>query len=245
MHVLLYSITATLIISLISLSGILTFVVGKKYLKDLLFFMISFSTGSLMGGAFFHLLPEALAGGTEPLSVFKITLIGFIFFYVMERVLRWRHCHEDHCHTHQPIGYQNLFGDGLHNLIDGLIIVSAFSVDTKLGISVTLSVALHEIPQEISDFGVLIYSGFSKAKALFYNLLSALLAVVGAVIGFVLIEQVDSMVKILLPLAAGGFIYISASDLIPELHKESNMKKSLAAFVFFLAALGFMLLMRD
>lgn len=244
MQVLLYAVIATLLISLISLMGIFVLGIGKDRLEKVLFFFISFSTGSLMGGAFFHLLPESLEQ-SEPLSTFKIVLVGFIMFYILERILRWHHCHEEDCDTHGTIGYQNLLGDALHNILDGLIIVSAFAASVPLGISVTLSVALHEIPQEISDYGVLLYSGFSKSKAVLYNVLSALMAVVSAIVGYFLIEKIDALQAFLLPLAAGGFIYIAASDLIPELHKERSLRKSILAFVFFLAALGMMLAIKD
>lgn len=243
MHVLLYSIIATTIISFISLVGVFTLGLGKNRLQTILFYSISFSTGSLLGGAFFHLLPESLEK-LSPLRTFQIVLGGFVMFYILEKVLRWHHCHDEDCHAHQTIGYQNIFGDGLHNIIDGLIVVSSFAVSVPLGISVTLSVILHEIPQEISDFGVLLYSGFSKKKAIVYNLLSALLAVASAVVGYLLIERLESMVSVLLPLAAGGFIYIAASDLIPELHKERSFSKSTIAFGFFLAAIGMMLLIK-
>jgi zinc and cadmium transporter len=243
MNVLLYSVIATILISLISLAGVLLLGFGRKKIDKFLFFLISFSAGTLMGGAFFHLLPEGLEEMGDAISVFEIAIFGFIIFYIMERVLRWHHCHEEDCQVHKVLGYQNLFGDGVHNFLDGLIIVSAFFVDTGLGIAVTLSVALHEIPQEISDFGVLLYSGFSRSKAILFNLASALLAVVGAVVGFFLIESTETIAGFLLPLAAGGFLYIAASDMVPELHKEKNLKKSLAAFLFFVAAIIMMRLL--
>ncbi|MDZ7612138.1 MAG: ZIP family metal transporter [Candidatus Moranbacteria bacterium] len=240
---LLYAIIATLAVSLISLLGIFTFVLGEKKLKNILFFFISFSAGSLIGGAFFHLLVESLEK-SAPLEVFKFTLVGFIVFFVLEKILHWHHCHKKDCQEKKILGIQNLVGDGAHNFIDGLIIVSAFAVDVNLGLTVTLSVMLHEIPQEISDFGVLLYSGFSKLKALAYNLLSALAAVAGVLAGHILISGTQSLVQILLPVTAGGFIYIAASDLIPEINKEKNLKKSILSFVFFLLAILMMLWLR-
>lgn len=244
MQVFVYAVLATLVISSLSLVGVFTLGLGKKKLEDVLFVLISFSTGSLMGGAFFHLLPEALEK-SEPLAALKIVVAGFILFYVLEKILRWHHCHDEDCHAHQTIGFQNLFGDALHNFIDGLIIVSAFAVDVRLGVAVTFSVALHEIPQEISDFGVLLYSGFTKQKALLFNLFSALFSVFGAVIGYFVIERVDAVINFLLPFAAGGLVYIAAADLIPELHKERSPKRSVVAFLFFIAALGMMLMIKD
>ncbi len=240
MQALFYSLLAALSVSTISLVGILIIGTSKKKLEVVLFYLISFSAGSLLGGAFFHLLPEALEGA-EALNVFKVVLVGFILFFVLERILRWHHCHKMDCDTHKILGYQNLAGDSIHNFVDGLIIISAFSVDMSLGFAVTLSVILHEIPQEIGDFGVLLYSGFSKGKAIIFNLLSALLSIAGVLVGFVLITRVESVVNLLLPFAAGGFMYIAASDLIPELHQEKNVKKALLASIFFVLAILFML----
>ncbi|MFO7807411.1 MAG: ZIP family metal transporter [Candidatus Moraniibacteriota bacterium] len=242
--VLLYSIIAALAVSLISLLGVFTLALGEKRLKNILFFFISFSAGSLIGGAFFHLLVESLEK-SPALRVFEYAIIGFIIFFILEKILHWHHCHKKNCKEHKILGLQNLFGDGIHNFIDGLVIVSAFSVDVKLGVTVSLSVALHEIPQEISDFGVLLYSGFSKGKALLFNLLSAVLAVVGALAGYFLISRVDSLVQVLLPLAAGGFIYIAASDLIPEINKEKAPKRNILSFIFFLLAILMMLWLRE
>ena len=161
----------------------------------------------------------------------------------MERILRWHHCHEPGCEIHKRhLGYLNLIGDGIHNLLDGLIIFSAFYTSPALGLPVLISLALHEIPQEIGDYGVLLYAGFKKSQALFYNFISALSAVVGVIIGYLLINQMSNLNNFILPFAAGGFIYIAASDLIPELHKETNLKKSLIFFIFFIIALVLMLL---
>lgn len=243
MQALFYSLLAALSVSAISLVGILIIGISKKKLEAVLFYLVSFSAGSLLGGAFFHLLPEALEG-TEALDVFKVVLVGFLLFFILERILRWHHCHKMDCDTHKILGYQNLAGDGVHNFIDGLIIISAFFVDISLGFAVTLSVILHEIPQEIGDFGVLLYSGFSKTKAIIFNLLSALFSIAGVLVGFVLITRIESVVSLLLPFAAGGFMYIAASDLIPELHREKNVKKSLIASILFALAILFMLILK-
>lgn len=244
MEVLLNSLLAATVVSLLSLAG--AFVIGmqKKNINTILFLMVSFSAGSLLGGAFFHLLPEALEN-SDSLYVFKIAIVGFVLFFLVERILRWHHCHEMNCETHKIIGYQNLVGDSVHNFIDGLVLVSAFYADFHLGIAVTFSVMLHEIPQEIGDFGVLVYSGFSKMKALGYNLFAASFSIFGVVLGYFLIEKVSSIVEMLLPFAAGGFLYIAASDLVPELHKEKKISKSLTASLFFVLALLLMLFLKD
>lgn len=236
--VLLWIIGSTLIISLLSLAGVFTLALKEKVLNQVLLLLVGFSAGALAGGAFLHLLPESLeelkAGET-----FVYALTGFTLFFLLERIFYWRHCHEGHCDIH-AFSYLNLFGDGLHNFIDGLVIAASFIGGIPLGIATSIAVASHEIPQEIGDFGVLVYGGFSKGRALFYNLLSALMAVAGGVIGYFLATIISGLSAPLLPLTAGGFIYIAASDLIPELHKEKNANKSNLAFVLFILGILFM-----
>ena len=238
------SIIATLIVSLIALLGIVFLALKEKLLNKILLSLVGFSAGALIGGAFLHLIPEAAEQG-EWHDIGVPIIIGFGLFFLIERVLHWHHCHDQkgECDVH-TFAYTNLIGDGVHNFIDGLLIAASFSVDFNLGIATTIAVILHELPQEISDFGVLIYAGFSKAKALAFNFLSALLAVLGAVIGILLANSAESFASWLLPFAAGGFIYIAASDLIPELHKERNLKKSLLSFLLFVCGVLFMWIVR-
>lgn len=213
----------------------------KETLHKITLFLISLSAGALIGGAFLHLLPEA-AEKIEANKLYLITLSAFIFFFFMEKLLFWRHCHEDDCAVH-PMGYMNLIGDSLHNFIDGLVIASTFLIDFKLGIITTLVIALHEIPQEIGDFGVLLHAGFEKKKALLINFLVALAVVFGGVVGYFISFSLDSIIPYLLPFAAGGFIYIAASDLMPEIRKEINLKKSIGSFVVFMLGIVLMLLL--
>lgn len=235
-----YALIAAAIVSLLSLVGAFAvFILKDKFQKTLLFF-ISFSAGSLIGGAFFHLLPESLEMAEEPITIFIFSLVGFCLFFVLERVLRWRHCHKGHCETHAHVGWLVLFGDSVHNLIDGLVIASAFAAGPAVGIPVAFSIAAHEVPQEVGDFAVLIYAGLSKVKALFYNLLSALVSVLGVIFGYFLLNEFQGINTFLLPFAAGGFIYIAASDLIPEIHEEKDSKKSIFSFLIFVFALIFM-----
>ncbi|MFH1387504.1 MAG: ZIP family metal transporter [bacterium] len=231
-------IVSTLIISLLSLAGVLTLALKDQVLKQILLMLVGFSAGALAGGAFLHLLPESLET-LKPGEAFVYTLIGFSLFFLMERLLYWRHCHEGKCDVHN-FTYLNLFGDGVHNFIDGLVIAASFIVSIPLGIATSIAVASHEIPQELGDFGVLVYGGFSKGRALFYNLLSALTAVLGGVIGFYLSSIIAGLAAALLPITAGGFIYIAASDLIPELHKEKDNNKANQAFVLFILGILFM-----
>jgi zinc and cadmium transporter len=241
MHPLLSSIIAAVAVSLLSLAGVVVLALKEKVLNKILIGLVSFSTGALLGGAFFHLLPEALDEFGKPVRIFGFTLIGFGLFFVLERILRWHHCHEVDCETHKHLGSMNLIGDSFHNFIDGVVIVSSFMVSPALGLAVTLSIIFHEVPQEIGDFGVLLYAGFSKSKAVIYNLAVALTAVLGVLVGYFLVSRIANLNNFLLPFAAGGFIYIAASDLVPELHKQKSLLKSLVSFLIFALAVCFML----
>lgn len=231
MEKLLYIVAANFLISLGSLIGVFTLSLKEKTLSRFLLFLISLSAGALMGGAFIHLLPEA-SEKLDTGNMYLIVLLSFVFFFLIEKLLHWRHCHNKHCDVH-TFGYMNLFGDAVHNFIDGLVIASTFLMDIKLGIATSFAIALHEIPQEIGDFGVLLYSGFSRKKALISNFLVALTAVMGGVTGYFLSFRIENITAYLLPFAAGGFIYIAASDLMPEIRKETDMRKSLTSFGIF------------
>lgn len=243
MEKLFYIVISTLFISLASLLGVFTLSIKEKKLSKILLFLISLSAGGLMGGAFLHLLPEA----SEKLNnetMYLIVLISFVLFFLLEKLLHWRHCHKGHCHVHTTFGYMNLFGDAVHNFIDGLVIASTFLIDIQLGIVTSFAIALHEIPQEIGDFGVLLYSGFTRRKALLFNFLVAVASVFGGIIGYYLSFQIDNMTSYLLPFAAGGFIYIAASDLMPEIRKETSLHKSLISFAVFLIGIIMMYLVK-
>ncbi len=242
MSILLWIISATIVVSLISLVGIITLSLKTRLLNKILLILVGFSAGALMGGAFIHLLPESIEESSLSM-VFLFVLVGFSLFFLIERVLKWHHCHKGKCNIH-TLGHMNLIGDGVHNFIDGLIIAAAFIVDIPFGIITTIAIIAHEVPQEIGDFGVLIYGGFSKLKALAYNFLSALVAVIGALLGYFLSTITNGFASLLIPFAAGGFIYIAASDLIPELHKEPDLKKSIYSFGFFLIGIIFMYIIK-
>ena len=233
---------ANLLVSLGSLAGIMTLTMSRQKLNRILLVLVALSAGSMMGGAFFHLLPEA-AKSLEIDQVYLIVFAAFTLFFLIEKLLYWRHCHDGHCRVHS-FGYLNLLGDSLHNFIDGLIIAGAFLTDFNLGVATVLAVSLHEIPQEVGDFGVLVYSGWGRTKALIVNLLVGLTAVLGGAVGFVLAGRIDNFTAMLLPFAAGGFIYIAASDLMPEIRKETSLKKSLASFGVFLAGVALIYLVK-
>jgi len=237
-----WAITASFILSLISLIGIFSILLKDKFLERILILLIGFSAGGLIGGAFLHLLPEALEQSNHS-EVFLYTIIGFVFFFILERYLHWRHCHEENCSVH-AFTYLNLIGDGIHNFSDGLVIGASFIISINFGVITTLVLIFHEIPQEIGDFGILIYGGFSRAKALFYNFISALTCVIGTAIGYYLTSMIANFSSFLLPLTAGGFIYIAACDLIPELHKQTELKRTAFSMLAFLAGIAFILLTR-
>lgn len=242
MSILTYILISSLSISIIAFVGILFLSFRKELLEKILLLLISLSAGTLMGGAFLHLMPEAseqLSGET----LFGLILVSFCFFYLIEKLLHWRHCHKQDCEIHS-FGYMSLVGDAIHNFIDGLIIAATFLVDIKLGITTTIAIAFHEVPQEIGDFGVLIYAGFKKNKALALNFLIALTVVVGGLTGYLLSFNLEGLIIYLLPIAAGGFIYIATSDLIPEIRKEKDISRSLFSFLLFLVGIAIMYLIK-
>lgn len=234
-----FAIFASIIVSLLSFIGAVTLFLNEKILQRILLALVGFSAGSLIGGAFLHLLPESFNQKCDYLLPFGIVISGFTLFFIMEKFLLWRHCHKGKCDVH-TFTYMNLIGDGIHNLIDGIVIGTAFVVDIKTGLAVTFAIIFHEIPQELGDFGVLVYGGMKKAKALFLNFLSAATAIVGTVIGYFLATHMQNFIQVLMPFAAGGFIYIAASDLIPELHRQTDTGKSITAIFLFLAGIIFM-----
>ena len=231
MNILFWILASTFLVSIISLIGIVTFSIKEKLLEKILLILVSLSAGVLMGGAFLHLIPEAIEEFAD-FNIFIYILTGFVLFLLIEKLFYWRHCHKAKCSIH-TFAYMNLFGDGVHNFIDGLIIAASFVIDIPLGIVTTFVVALHEIPQEIGDFGVLVYGGFEKTKALFFNFMTSLTAILGGVTGYYLSTYTETFIFFLLPFAAGDFIYIAATDLIPEIRKETNIKKSLLNFAVF------------
>jgi zinc and cadmium transporter len=199
-----------------------------------------------MGGAFFHLIPEALEGvGLEnSLNVFLYVILGFCTFFILENFIKWHHHHAREHPKIMPFSYLILVSDAVHNFIDGLIIAASFAASFSIGIITTLVVAFHEIPQEIGDFGVLIYGGIKKTKALFLNFLSAISVVFGGIVGYFISEKIESSIVFLLAFAAGGFIYIASSDLIPEIRHEKSPRKSIVYFFVFLLGISLMLLIK-
>jgi len=240
----LYTLLSVFIVSLISLIGVFTFAISAEKIKKLLIYFVSFAAGSLLGDAFIHLIPEAFESVENKILLSSSILAGILAFFVMEKFLHWRHCHEVACADHpHPFSYVLLAGDALHNFIDGLVIAASYLVSIPVGIATTLAVVFHEIPQEIGDFGSLIYGGFKKSKALLFNFLTALTAIAGALIVLVLQISGGQLTKFLIPFAAGGFIYVASADLIPELHKNTNPRISAVQFASFVLGIALMYLL--
>ena len=225
-------ILATLLIGLISLAGVII-IFNRKVKPEFLKSLISLAAGSLLAVSFLDLLPEALEQSNfKPQLIFGITLVSILFFFLFERVLHWHHCR---CELQGlPCGqnrdkknliYLNLSGDGIHNLVDGFLVASAFMLDFRTGIVVTLAVVIHEIPQEISDFGILLYAGLNKIRALAYNFFVALTAIFGAIVFYYFGSNFEPAVPLMVAFAAGNFIYLATADLMPELHQEKDPKK--------------------
>jgi len=236
-----YTLASVLIVSLISVIGIFALTIDQKKLNKILMYLVSLSAGTLLGDAFIHLLPEAYASAKTPILVSLFTLGGILVFFVLEKFFHWRHCHEvasaDHPH---PFSFVILVGDSIHNLIDGMVIAGSFLISIPVGIATTVAVIFHEIPQEIGDFGSLVYGGFSRKKAILFNFLSGLLAVLGAIIVLAIGKNTETFLACLIPFTAGGFIYIASSDLIPELHKHTEIKKSFGQLLMFLLGIAIM-----
>lgn len=239
-------ILATILVSVISLIGIVVFF-KKDNRQSFLKALISLAAGALLTVAFLDLLPEAVESIEEPHTVFWTVLISIIFFFLVERVFHWHHCrceeHDKKCRDEKKnLAFINIVGDAIHNFLDGVLIASAFMLDFHAGLIVTFAVILHEIPQEISDFGVLLYAGFSKAKAIFYNLMTATLAIIGALAFYYFGASIENAVPLMAAFAAGNFIYLSTADLIPELHHEENPKKIISHSLWLLVGVFIMYL---
>ncbi len=234
-----FALISVIIVSLIALIGVFTLYIKKEKLEKFLIYFVSLSAGTLLGDAFIHLIPEAYETG-EARNISIYILAGIVIFFLLEKFIHWRHCHLVACETHpHPFSYTILAGDTIHNFIDGLIIGGSYLVSIPIGIATTLAVIFHEIPQEIGDFGSLIYGGFSKKKALLFNFLTGLAAVFGTVLVFIF-SGFSEIKDFLVPFAAGGFIYIASTDLIPEMKKHCELRDSLKQLFFFVLGISLM-----
>ncbi|HYC34709.1 MAG TPA: ZIP family metal transporter [Candidatus Paceibacterota bacterium] len=240
-----YGLLSVIGISLASLIGVAFLLFKKETVGKFLLPLVGLAAGALFGDAFLHLIPEALEhealGNIVPLFV----LLGIVAFFILEKFLHWHHHHDadDHAHDKElPLGKMILFSDGLHNFLDGIIVAVAYSVSVPVGIATTIAVILHELPQEIGDFGLLVHAGYSRKKALFYNFLSSLSALLGFALASLFIVS-DNFLVLASAFAAGSFIYIAGSDLVPELKRAKADKKSVYEFIFVLLGIGLMYLL--
>ncbi len=226
------------------------FLLLPESLRDrLLPHFVSFATGALLGAAFLGLLPHALVGheGLDFHNLSLAVLLGLLGFFLLEKMVLWRHCHASHCEVHAPEDTGNrhrsagaliLVGDGIHNFVDGLLIAGAFLTDIHLGIVTSLAVAAHEIPQEVGDFAVLLHSGFSRAKALFYNVLSSVTTVIGGILAYYSLRNTEAVLPYVLAVAASSFIYIAVADLIPTLHEKVEVKETIQQILLIATGVG-------
>ena len=236
-----YAFSSVIIVSLISLVGVFTLGLKQTFLKKITFFLVSLSVGALFGDAIIHLIPEAFnkIGDTSTASL--SILVGIMLFFVLEKFIRWHHSHDHDCDTDEcrarqknnihPMGTLILTSDAIHNMIDGIIIGISYLISIEVGIATTLAIILHEIPQEIGHFAVLLHSGYTRTRAILLNFFSSLFAILGTAIVFIFGQSIDSYTPALIAFAAGGFLYIAGSDLVPELHKTSDTKQSFWQFI--------------
>ncbi|MCZ7526824.1 MAG: ZIP family metal transporter [Acidimicrobiia bacterium] len=239
MSTLAWIVVAGLAMSSLALVGAVTIVLPKATLQRLLLPLVGLAAGSLLGGAFFHMLPEAIEALGNDLAVYVWLVAGFLVFFVLEQFLHWHHCHRADHDEHRPLGYLILLADGLHNLIGGLAVGGAFTVDIRVGIVTWLAAAAHEVPQELGDFGVLVHSGWRRTSALAWNLASALTFLVGALVAYGLAQRVE--VAYLLPFAAGNFVYIGAADLLPLLASQADTRDKVETTIALACGLGILL----
>jgi len=246
MSVIVWSLGAVVLVSAMSLLGIALLFFKEEKLNGALFFLVSISAGALFGDAFIHLIPEALSSGIGGAFTPYLILLGILIFFSLEKFLHWHHHHTDlhedqeHHKKIHPVGPIVLFADVVHNMIDGVVIAASFLISIPVGIATTLAVMLHEIPHEVGNVALLIHAGFKKKKAILFNCYAALASVVGAVLVLFTSSSVSNLAHYLVPIAAGGFIYIAGSDLVPELHKDVGVKKSLLQTIGILIGIFFM-----
>ncbi|MGV8091250.1 MAG: ZIP family metal transporter [Mangrovibacterium sp.] len=235
------SIGSTLLVSVVSFIGILFLSLNTIRLKKMIFILVSFAIGGLFGDVFFHLLPESMESAGSHLLTGSLVITGILTFFLIEKIISWKQdLQKDPINQPaiKPFGYMNLLADGFHNLIDGFLIGSSFMVDPLLGATTTLAIILHEIPQEIGDFGILVHSGFSVKRALYLNFLSACAAMVGTLAALLFGHRIQGFSEQVMPFAAGGFIYLAGSDLIPELKGKSPLRTTLIQLFFMLLGIS-------
>lgn len=245
MNTTIYILVSVILVSIVSVIAAIPLLIKKKTSHKVLIFLMSISVGTMLGSVFIHFIPEILETGYTLTTAIYI-LIGFMTFFLVEKIIHWHHnkkCEQESGHSHAyHLAPLNLIGDGIHNFMDGLVISGSYIVSIPLGISATISIIFHEVPQEIADFGVLLYSGLSKLKAIVFNLLSALTAVLGAIAGILLTKQ-EGFNVFVIPFAAGSFIYIAASNIVPELHRQCKLTDTIIHIIAISLGIGLMIVL--
>lgn len=236
-----YSLLSVTVVSLISLLGVFTLGIKEKSLKKILIYFVSFSAGALLGDVFVHLIPQVYRMGTTAYTSLYF-LLGIIVSFLIEKIIYWRENHSSSIlgSKVKNFTYMILYGDGVHNFIDGLAIGASFLVSIPVGIATSLAIILHEIPHEIGDFAALIHGGLSKKKAIYYNFISALTSIIGTIVALFLNQRIEGINKFLIPFAAANLIYIAGTNLIPVLHKEKQFKKSFIQIFTFILGIAIM-----
>ncbi len=240
----LYMVFSVVVVSLLSLIGISLFALSHESFHKIVFGLVALAVGALFGDAFLHLLAEAYSDPSRSSEASLFVIAGILVFFILENFLHWRHQHSDEHREIQPYGYLNILADVTHNFIDGLIIGASYLVGVKMGVATSLAVMLHEIPHEFSNFGILVKSGFSRGKALLINFLTGVTALGGGLAAWWVGGRMEGFIQILIPLTAGGFIYIAGSDLVPQLHKDVRSFRALFQFVAILAGVSLMMLLK-
>lgn len=237
-----YSLIGVTLVSLLSLLGVFTLTIKENILKKILIYFVSFSAGALFGDVFIHLIPDIVSKFGFKLYISIYFLLGILTSFSIEKVINWSQFHLPFFKKNiLRFTYMVLFGDSVHNFIDGLAIGSSFLASIPVGVATTVAVILHEIPHEIGDFGSLVHGGFSKKQALVYNFISGLTAILGTIVSLVLFESIKGINAFLLSFAAANLIYIAGSNLIPELHKNVDVKRDLLQTFTFILGICVML----
>lgn len=242
-----YTLLSVFLVSAISLIGIAAISFSDRAVRRTIFISVSLAAGAMFGDAFIHILPESFEEPGRSVWISTYVLLGILTFFILEKFLRWRHEHEfedNRARAIEPVGYLSLFADATHNLIDGMLVGAAYTVSFPVGLATTIAIILHEIPQELGDFGVMLHAGFSRGRALLLNFLSGMLAVAGAIISLLASQYEVSFSAFMLPFTAGGFIYIAGSDLLPELQKERKPWNSGVQLLALVAGVGLMYLLK-
>ncbi len=237
MSLVLWILIFSLLGSVGAVAGASTVLLFSERRRTLVSSLVSYATGTLLGSAFLGMIPKAL-DRSSPVFVSATLLIGILLFFLLEKLVIWRHCHEENCETHTRAGPLILIGDAFHNFVDGTVIAAAFLSDINLGLVTSVAVIAHEVPQEMGDFAILLESGYTRKKALLYNLISSLTSLPGAMIAYYYLKTVEACVPFVLAISAASFVYIALADLIPHLHKKTDLRSGIYQLFLLICGVG-------